>query len=284
MFLQRRIVIARLAQRSGLAQRIALEPARHRLPAPGRDGGAARAGRWQGRCACQANEVASSQPGRGCSVHSLIVGEAGNGNLLYALELFHNDGLFVVPDNYRKANGVLRYSEGTRADGFNLTAMAYGARWHATDQIPQRALADGTLASRFDAIDQTDGGEAERYVSPAHKARSHGTSSSKVNAYFVRNTLKLLSNFTYFMDDPVNGDQFAQPDARVTAGLDAGHTWNTPRLGKESASICRTPLAGARNSAPSPAPAPTSSASTCAATCRPIRAATAAAGSAPSST
>ena len=162
--------------------------------------------------------------------------KAGNGNLLYALELFHNDGPFVVPDNYRKANGVLRYSEGTRADGFNLTAMAYRARWHATDQIPQRALADGTLASRFDAIDQTDGGEAERYSLSGAWARSQGTSSSKVNAYFVRNTLKLFSNFTYFMDDPVNGDQFAQPDARVTAGLDASHTWDTPWLGKESES------------------------------------------------
>ncbi|MBC7469424.1 MAG: TonB-dependent receptor [Ramlibacter sp.] len=162
--------------------------------------------------------------------------KAGNGNLLYALELFHNDGPFVVPANYRKANGVLRYSEGTRADGFNLTAMAYRARWHATDQIPQRALADGTLASRFDAIDQTDGGEAERYSLSGAWARSQGTSSSKVNAYFVRNTLKLFSNFTYFMDDPVNGDQFAQPDARVTAGLDASHTWDTPWLGKESES------------------------------------------------
>jgi hypothetical protein len=41
--------------------------------------------------------------------------------------------------------------------------MAYRAKWHATDQIPVRALADGTLSGRFGAIDQTDGGAAERY-------------------------------------------------------------------------------------------------------------------------
>jgi hypothetical protein len=35
----------------------------------------------------------------------------------------------------------------------------------------------------------------------------------------IRNQLDLFSNFTYFMNDPVNGDQFAQPDRRVTSGL-----------------------------------------------------------------
>jgi outer membrane receptor protein involved in Fe transport len=162
--------------------------------------------------------------------------QVGSGKLLYALELFHNDGPFVVGDNYRKLNGVLRYSEGTRGNGFNVTAMAYRAKWHATDQIPQRALADGTLTSRFDAIDQTDGGEAQRYSLSGAWARTQGTSSTRVNAYVVRNKLQLFSDFTYFMDDPVHGDQFAQPDARVTTGLDASQTWDTPWFGKESES------------------------------------------------
>ena len=159
----------------------------------------------------------------------------GNGKLLYALELFHNDGPFVEPDNYRKLNGVLRYSEGSRSNGFNLTAMAYRAKWHATDQIPQRAVDDGSV-DRFGAIDQTDGGQAQRYSLSGAWARTQGTSSSQVNAYVIRNQLELFSNFTYFMDDPVNGDQFAQPDRRVTTGLDASHTWDTPVLGKESES------------------------------------------------
>ncbi|MGZ3241752.1 MAG: TonB-dependent receptor plug domain-containing protein, partial [Burkholderiaceae bacterium] len=87
---------------------------------------------------------------------------AGNGNLLYALELFHNDGPFVHPDDYQKINGVLRYSEGSAARGFNVTAMAYKAKWNSTDQIPQRAVDSGAL-SRFDTIDPTDGGSSHRY-------------------------------------------------------------------------------------------------------------------------
>ena len=76
----------------------------------------------------------------------------GDGNLLYALELFHNDGPFLVGDDYRKVNGVLKYSGGTDTNGFNVTAMAYKARWHATDQIPLRAVASGEV-DRFGAID-----------------------------------------------------------------------------------------------------------------------------------
>jgi outer membrane receptor protein involved in Fe transport len=47
-----------------------------------------------------------------------------------------------------------------------------------------------------------------------------------VSAYVIRNQLDLWSDFTYFMNDPVNGDQFAQPDRRVTGGVNATHSWH----------------------------------------------------------
>jgi outer membrane receptor protein involved in Fe transport len=149
----------------------------------------------------------------------------GNGNLLYALELFKNDGPFVNKDKYRKLNGVLRYSEGTEANGFNVSLMAYKAHWNATDQIPQRALDEGLLQSRFDAIDTTDGGDAHRYSLSGAWIRTDADSSTKVNAYLVQNQLDLYSNFTYFLDHPDTGDQFSQPDRRITLGLNASHAW-----------------------------------------------------------
>ena len=151
--------------------------------------------------------------------------DAGDGSLLYALEAQHNDGPFTQPDRYRKRNGVLRYSEGYANNGFNVTAMAYDASWNATDQIPLRAVQDGTLG-RFDAIDASDGGKAQRYSLSGTWRRTTDDMSSKVSAYVIANRLALFSNFTYAMDDPDNGDQFAQPDRRVTAGLDASHTWH----------------------------------------------------------
>ena len=151
--------------------------------------------------------------------------EAGDGSLLYALEAQHNDGPFTQPDRYRKLNGVLRYSPGYANNGFNVTAMAYDASWNATDQIPLRAVQDGTLG-RFDAIDASDGGKAQRYSLSGAWRQTTDDISSRVSAYVIANRLALFSNFTYAMDDPVNGDQFAQPDRRVTAGLDASHTWH----------------------------------------------------------
>ena len=157
----------------------------------------------------------------------------GKGNLLYALEAFHNDGPFVHPDDYRKLNGVLRYSQGDLGNGFNVAAMGYQAKWNSTDQIAKRAVDAGQLG-RFDAIDPTDGGESHRYSVSGAWRRSTETSSTKVNAYLIDWRLDLFSNFTYFLDDPVNGDQFEQPDRRRTTGLNASHTWQMSGLGTES--------------------------------------------------
>lgn len=151
--------------------------------------------------------------------------EALGGNLLYALELLHKDGPFTQPENYRKVNAVLRYSRGYANNGFSVAAMAYRGRWNASDQVPQRAVDNGAIG-RFDTIDTSDGGEVERYSLSGTWRRTAADSASKVNAFVIRNRTDLYSNFTYFLNDPVNGDQFAQPDRRVTSGLNATHSWH----------------------------------------------------------
>ena len=154
--------------------------------------------------------------------------ERGDGVLTYALEAVHNDGPYIHPDDYQKVNGVLRYSRGYANNGWNVTAMAYRGRWNATDQIPQRVVAAGLL-DRFDAVDTTDGGDAKRFSLSGVWRRTGQDSASKVSAYIIRNRLDLWSDFTYFLDDPVNGDQFAQPDRRVTSGVNATHSWHVHR-------------------------------------------------------
>ena len=157
----------------------------------------------------------------------------GDGKLLYALEGQRNDGPFVQPDGFRKFNGVLRYSEGDAANGWNVTGMAYNGTWNATDQIPRRAVEAGTLG-RFDLIDPTDGGRAQRYsVSGAWRQTSE-KASTQVNAHVASSLLDLYSNFTYFLDNPVDGDQFAQPDRRTVTALNARHAWQTRWFGHES--------------------------------------------------
>jgi outer membrane receptor protein involved in Fe transport len=159
--------------------------------------------------------------------------KVGDGTLLYALESDHNDGPFLRPDDYRKANGVLRYSQGSEANGFNITGMGYSAKWNSTDQVPKRAVDSGQL-DRFAAIDPTDGGEASRYSLSGAWSSSNEEGRTRINAYVVRQQLDLYSNFTYFLDDPVNGDQFEQPDKRVTTGIKASHTFQSQLAGKSS--------------------------------------------------
>jgi hypothetical protein len=132
------------------------------------------------------------------------------------------------PDDYRKLNGVLRYSRGYANNGWSVTAMAYRGKWNCDRPDP---AARGRRRQRWAAsmpIDPTDGGKRAATACPASGAR-HGRTASKLNAYVIRNQLDLFSNFTYFMNDPVNGDQFAQPDRRVTSGFNATHTWHLHR-------------------------------------------------------
>ncbi|MEO5734195.1 MAG: TonB-dependent receptor, partial [Rubrivivax sp.] len=155
------------------------------------------------------------------------------GNLLFAAEALHNDGPFDRPDDFRKFNGVLRYSRGDRANGWNITAMGYDGRWNATDQIPLRAVQDGSLG-RFDAIDPTDGGNAYRYSLSGAWRRSTAAGATEVNAYVTRWNLQLWSNFTYFLDNPVDGDQFTQPDRRTLTAINIRHAWPTTLFGRDS--------------------------------------------------
>ena len=158
----------------------------------------------------------------------------GDGKLLYALEGLNNDGPFVHPDNFRKINAVLRFSRGDEANGFNVSAMGYQAKWNSTDQITQRAIDNGLIRSRFDAIDPTDGGAAHRYSLSGAWRKTDDGSSTQINAYVIDNKLDLFSNFTYFLDNPIDGDQFAQPDRRRTAGLNASRTQEFRGPGLES--------------------------------------------------
>lgn len=162
---------------------------------------------------------------------SLLAGspEVGGGNLLYGLELFHNDGPWAVPENYRKFNGVLRYSQGTRNDGFSLTGMAYRGQWTSTDQIAQRAI-DSGLVGRFGTLDPTTGGETSRFSLSGEWAKRWASAQTKANVWWLKSSLDLWSNFQYCLNDYARsgtcdtGDQFKQGERRQAGGFALSHT------------------------------------------------------------
>jgi hypothetical protein len=156
----------------------------------------------------------------------------GGGDLLGGFEVGANNGPWVHPDDYHKLNGVLRWNRGDAGNGLTVTAMGYDGKWNSTDQIPERAVDEG-LIDRYGAIDPTDGGRAYRFSLAADWRRGSDTSLTRASAYALRSGLDLFSNFTYFLDDPVHGDQFEQIDDRTVTGFALQRQWGTAWGGRE---------------------------------------------------
>lgn len=150
----------------------------------------------------------------------------GAGHLLAAFELNRNDGPWERPDRYRKATGVVRYTVGDSRNSFSATGMGYQAAWNATDQVPLRAIRQGFL-SRFGAIDPSDGGNTYRHSFSVDAQRSGARTLTRATGFILGYGLDLFSNFTYFFDDSINGDQFEQVDRRIVTGLRASHARQT---------------------------------------------------------
>ncbi len=159
--------------------------------------------------------------------------ELSGGTVLGALELQHYDGPWDSPDNQRKLNAVLRYSGGDAEEGYSLTAMYYGGLWNATTDQPERAIAQG-LIGRFGTLDPSDGGAAQRASLSGGYHTELGQGAFEAHGYAVNNRLTLWNNFTHFLEDPVNGDQEAQTENRLTLGGGASYQQSLDWLGLNS--------------------------------------------------
>jgi outer membrane receptor protein involved in Fe transport len=137
----------------------------------------------------------------------------GPGTLLAAVSHDWGDGQFDLPAGLEKNIAYLKYTMPLNNDAtLRLGFIGYTNDWTATDQIPLRAVQDGTI-SRFGYIDPTNGGDTSRYI--AHAGVDWDDAS--VMGYVEKSTLHLFHNFTYFLD-PVLGDQVEQVEDRFAAG------------------------------------------------------------------
>jgi len=151
-------------------------------------------------------------------------------NLLYGLEVNRNNGPWDNAENLKKISGLLRFSGGSLHDGFNLTAMAYHNQWDATDQIPLRAV-QSDATGRFDTIDRTNGGVSSRYSISLARYLQDKQGAFDFNIYALHSKLDLYSNFTYFLNNPADGDQFNQNEQRTSVGFNLSKTWFTEAFG-----------------------------------------------------
>ena len=187
------------------------------------------------------NEVADSATGgfgEDRYRRELLLGSTGfvGGTLMAAGEIYHNDGPFDVPDDYNRLNGAVRYFRGDSLDYFTLTALAYSGHWNSTDQVPLRAIDEGSI-DRFGTLNPTDGGVSTRSSLSFSRVKRADESEVQVSAYVIRYKLDLWSTFTYYLHDPIDGDQILQHDDRVVYGFKASKSWFTTLLGAPTTNV-----------------------------------------------
>jgi len=148
----------------------------------------------------------------------------GTGNLLAAAELQHYDGPFTNPDDARKENLVLRYSDGDDKNGYSVTGMFYHQLWTNTTDIPVRAITEGIVGNRFGTLDPSDGGRSQRASLSVQFHETIGDGHFTGSTFFEYNQLHIYNDFTQFLVDPVHGDQEDQFENRRVLGGAVNYT------------------------------------------------------------
>ena len=139
-----------------------------------------------------------------------------------ATEYMSTNGYFESPQHFNRLNLMGKYTAFLpRNNKLSLSFSHLGSRWDASGQIPQRAVDNGSI-TRFGAIDNTEGGNTQRTNINLQFFRYIDAGTFVKNtAYFTRYDFELYSNFTFFLNDPVNGDQIRQKEKRTLTGFES---------------------------------------------------------------
>lgn len=138
--------------------------------------------------------------------------------LFLAGELFGSDGYFESSQGFRRYNSLAKYSsELNSKTQLKATVSSFYSTWTASGQIPVRAVESGQI-SRFGAIDDTEGGETSRSNVNLQLVQDLGAATLTNQVYYSHYRFNLVSNFTFFLNDPVNGDQITQSETRDILG------------------------------------------------------------------
>ncbi len=158
---------------------------------------------------------------RGLGIVSKSIGD--DWRFTAAGEVSTQNGPFENPEKFQKLNAYLRATHDIGTNGsLTMTWMSYAGRWNGNGQIPLRAVDQGII-DRFGTLDPTEGGASQRHIGAVrYQARIAGDTDLDVTAYLQRYVFTLYSNFTFFLDDPLHGDEIEQTDERWVLGLNAG--------------------------------------------------------------
>lgn len=171
---------------------------------------------------------------RAVGLFDLISNTSKNQNAYLATEYRFTNGPFESPQNFNRINLFGKFSGALGDDKyFTASLSTFKSEWDASGQIPQRAVSNG-LITRFGAIDDTEGGFTNRTYANFSLAKFFDDGSSFKHQVYVSNyNFELYSNFTYFLNDSINGDAIKQKEGRNIYGYNASYQKKIP-IGRSS--------------------------------------------------
>lgn len=143
--------------------------------------------------------------------------------ILFGFEGHYYDGPWEIGENLNQFKGLAKYNRQLEDAMWSFTFHGYDAEWDSADQIPRRAV-EGNIISELGSIDRDVGCETSRYSLSTDYRRDTGDAVTTASAYAIYYDLNLWSNFTYFLEDPVNGDEFEQAEQRTIYGASVTHS------------------------------------------------------------
>ncbi|MFY7912506.1 MAG: TonB-dependent receptor, partial [Emticicia sp.] len=148
-----------------------------------------------------------------------------NQNAYLAGEYSYSDAYFDAPQAFNRLNLLGKYhGHITKNTSLTFTASTFWSKWSASGQIPDRAVESG-LIGFYGAIDPNEGGTTSRTNANAEFLTLTKRNHVWKNQVFYSNyNFELFSNFTFFLEDPINGDQIKQAEGRNLWGYNSNYS------------------------------------------------------------
>ena len=150
--------------------------------------------------------------------------QAHTQNAYVAGEYFSSDGYFESPQQFKRISLFGKYSGSLNKTNYLTGSIsAFTSHWDASGQIPLRAIESGEIGF-FGAIDDTEGGLTSRSNANLQLSTTINSNSFLKNQLFYsKYDFELYSNFTFFLEDSINGDQIRQKENRNLFGYNGSY-------------------------------------------------------------
>ncbi|HMU46008.1 MAG TPA: TonB-dependent receptor [Chitinophagaceae bacterium] len=142
-----------------------------------------------------------------------------------ASEYSSTDGYFESPQDFHRFNIMGKYNAwlGNQSK-LTISVSTFDSKWNASGQVPERAVKSGMI-TRFGSIDNSEGGNTNRTnINLRFNKQWKSNWKTSDQLYFTNYHFNLYSNFTFFLEDPVNGDEINQKETRDIFGYNTSAT------------------------------------------------------------